>query len=82
MPARMQERRCNMDFTQTELIHMRLAMTALQDPMNPCETCDGVIAKIDDELRKMALVKETGIEKIPVPEEYRKLGVLDWEKEV
>lgn len=73
------------DFTTTELIHMRLAMTALTDPLNPCEACEGVIAKLDGELRIAANKAiedcKKGIEKIPVPDEYRKLGVTDWERE-
>jgi len=74
-----------MTFSQTELIHIRLAMTSLQDPLNPCEVCQGVMKKLDDEIikRGLAALKEvnTCIEKIPVPEEYKKLGVVDWEKE-
>lgn len=69
------------NFTTTELQHLSLGLSMMQDPSLPCEICDRLKHQIQEELRERAVNKEPGIEKIPVPEEYRKLGVVDWEIE-
>jgi len=74
-----------MDFTDTELFHMSLAMSFFYEPKEPCEICEGIKLKIIEELKtRTVIVQEEckeGIEEIPVPEEYKKLGVVKWEIE-
>lgn len=71
-----------MELSEIELHHINAAVVSLQDPLHPCEVCDGIRAKILEELRVLDLNTTEGFEKLPVPEEYRKLGVVGWEREI
>jgi hypothetical protein len=66
------------EFTKEEYIHMLLGINALSFK-GTCDHCDSAAKKIQEELVKLYEVPAETI-MLVVPEEYKKLGVVSWEK--
>jgi len=67
-----------MNFTKEELIHMLLAINAVSFK-GSCDHCDSAAKKIQEELVRLYEVPAETV-MLVVPEEYKKLGVVSWEK--
>lgn len=66
------------ELTKEECLHTLLAVNAFS-MADDCETCKGIAKKIEDEIKRLYELPP-GIYLLEIPEFYKALGVVEWEK--